>query len=182
MQPTEINFRQLAEKHKKKLLPIKVALFDVDGVLTDGKIYWSGEEVGWNRFFHTCDGYGMKMLMKAGMKVGIITGGNSTGVKKRFIELLGLDHVYFGSENKLPAFEEIMKKENVQAHEILYMGDEFFDIPLLKRAGFSATTNLASIEIQESVDYIASREPGNGCAREVMDILRLAQGLEVYKL
>lgn len=174
----QIDFRLLAQKYAAKLKPIKVALFDVDGVLTDGRIYWSGEEVGWNRLFHTSDGYGLKMLKHAGIKVGVITGGSSLGVKKRFQELLELDHFYFGSENKVPAFEDILKKEKVQEHEVLYMGDEFFDLPLLRRCGFSATTNLASIEIQEAVDYIAHRQPGNGCVREVIDVLRLAQGWE----
>ena len=173
-----IDFRSLAQKYKHKLKPIKVVLFDVDGVLTDGKIYWSGEEVGWNRLFHTSDGYGLKMLKTAGIKVGIITGGSSMGVKKRFQELLDLDFYYFGSENKVPALEEILKKANVKSEEVLYMGDEFFDLPVLKRVGFSATTKLASIEIQEAVDYVAHREPGNGCGREVIDLLRLAQGWE----
>lgn len=172
----QIDFRALAEKYADKLKPIKVALFDVDGVLTDGKIHWAGEEVGWNRFFHTSDGYGLKMLKHAGLKAGVITGGSSIGVKKRFQELLNLDHFYFGSENKIPAFEDILKKENVKASEVLYMGDEFFDLPILKRCGFSATTKLASIEIQEGVDYVAHREPGAGCAREVIDLIRLAQG------
>lgn len=179
MQLPQIDFRALAQKYAHKLKPIKVALFDVDGVLTDGKIYWSGEEVAWNRLFHTSDGYGLKMLMNAGIKVGVITGGSSLGVKKRFQELLKLDHFYFGNEDKIPAFEDILKKEKVSASEVLYMGDEFFDLPVLKRCGFSATTKIASLEIQEGVDYIAHREPGNGCAREVIDLLRLAQGWEV---
>lgn len=171
-----IDFRSLAAKYEKKLKKIKVALFDVDGVLTDGKIYWSGQEVGWNRVFHTSDGFGLKMLKTAGCKVGVITGGASMGVKKRFQELLDLDFFYFGSENKIPAFEEVLIKANVTPEEVLYMGDEFFDLPLLRQVGFSATTKLASIEIQESVDYIAHRDPGQGCAREVIDLLRLAQG------
>lgn len=176
MQNLNIDFRSLAKKFESQLRRIKVALFDVDGVLTDGIIYWSGEEVGWNRFFHTSDGYGIKMLKNAGIKVGVITGGSSLGVKKRFQELLQVDHFYYGSENKLPAFEDILKKENVSADEVLYMGDEFFDVPILERCGFSATTNLASIEIQEVVDYVAQRNPGHGCAREIIDILRIAQG------
>ncbi len=171
-----IDFYSLALKYEKKLKPIKVALFDVDGVLTDGKIYWSGEEVGWNRFFHTNDGFGLKMLKNAGLKVGVITGGASMGVKKRFQELLDLDYFHYGSENKIPAFEAILQQAKVSPSEVLYMGDEFFDLPVLRKVGFSATTKLASIEIQEAVDYVAFRDPGAGCAREVMDILRLAQG------
>lgn len=178
MQLPLIDYRTIAQKHREKLKAIKVAVFDVDGVLTDGKVYWSGNEVGWNRFFHTSDGYGMKMLMSAGVKVGVITGGSSIGVIKRFKELLNVDYFHYGSENKIPAFEKILQEAKVKPSEVLYMGDEFFDLPILKKVGFSATTKIASVEIQEAVDYVAYREPGLGCAREVMDLLRLAQGWE----
>ena len=80
----KIDLRERAKNFEDKLAKIKIALFDVDGICTDGKIYWAGEEVGFNRQFHTHDGYGMKILMRAGLKVGIITGGDSTGVKNRF--------------------------------------------------------------------------------------------------
>jgi len=174
-----MDYRVTANKFKSKLAKIKVAHFDVDGVLTDGRIYWQSEEVGWGRFFHTSDGYGLKMLMNYGLKVGVISGGASLGVKKRFEELLKLDYVFLGSENKLPAFNQVLKMANVNPDEVLYMGDEFFDLPILKQVGFSATTLGASIEIQESVDYVAKTAPGHGCAREVIDLLRLAKGFEI---
>jgi 3-deoxy-D-manno-octulosonate 8-phosphate phosphatase (KDO 8-P phosphatase) len=166
--------KDVANKFQEKLKPIRIVLFDVDGILTDGRIYYSGEEVGFNRQFHTQDGYGMKILMKAGLKVGIISGGNSLGVKKRF-ELLGLNYIYLGNEDKRHAFNEIKKIENATDDEILYMGDEFFDIPLLKKAGFSASLKSSSFEVQAAADYLCERPAGYGCVREVIDILRLAQ-------
>lgn len=168
--------RELSSLHSEKLKKIKVCLFDVDGVLTDGKLFWAGEEVGFNRLFHTHDGYGMKTLMRAGLKVGIITGGNSIGVQKRF-EGLGVDHLYMGSDDKRESFEEILKLEQVSAEECLYMGDEFFDLPILKRVGFSASVPDASLEVKESVDYISLKKGGNGAAREVIDLLRYAQNI-----
>lgn len=171
-----LDLREISSKYEDKLSKIKICLFDVDGILTDGKIYWASEEVGFNRQFHTHDGYALKILMRAGVKVGIITGGDSLGVKKRF-EGLGVDHLYMGNEDKRAAFNEILEKENLTEDQALYMGDEFFDLPLLKRAGFSATVPNASIEVRESVDYVTVRESGNACVREVIDLLRHVQDI-----
>jgi 3-deoxy-D-manno-octulosonate 8-phosphate phosphatase (KDO 8-P phosphatase) len=169
------DLRSLAQKHSEKLNKIKVFLCDVDGILTNGQLYYSGEEVGYNRFFHAHDGYGLKMLQQAGLKVGIITGGNSIGVKKRF-EDLGVDYIFMNNEDKREAFRSILE-DGYKPEELLYIGDEFFDLPLLKKAGFSATVKAASLEVQESVDYVTEKEPGMGCVREVVDLLRYAQGI-----
>lgn len=173
---SKIDLRERAKNFEDKLAKIKIALFDVDGILTNGKIFWAGEEVGFNRQFHTHDGYGMKILMRAGLKVGIITGGDSIGVKNRF-ELLGVDYLYMGKEDKRAALDEILEKENLKDENVLYMGDEFFDLPLLKRAGFSATVPNASHEICESVDYVTNKTSGEGCVREVIDMLRYVQDI-----
>jgi 3-deoxy-D-manno-octulosonate 8-phosphate phosphatase (KDO 8-P phosphatase) len=173
---SKIDLRERAKIHEKKLKNIRIALFDVDGICTNGKIFWAGEEVGFNRQFHTHDGYGMKVLMRAGLKVGIITGGSSIGVKKRF-EALGVNYLYMGNEDKRAALDEILKKENLKDENVLYMGDEFFDLPLLKRAGFSASVPSASHEICEAVDYVTERLSGEGCVREVIDMLRYVQDI-----
>jgi 3-deoxy-D-manno-octulosonate 8-phosphate phosphatase (KDO 8-P phosphatase) len=172
-----MSLKETAKKFEAKLKKIKVVAFDLDGILTDGHLWWAGEEVGWNRSFYIYDGYGMKLLMKAGIKVGVITGGDSVSVKKR-VDLLKLDFLFQGKEDKRQAFLDIMKKYEVSADEILYMGDEFFDIPLLKKAGFSATVPNTGAEVKEVVDYVTIKESGKGCAREVIDLLRYAQGIE----
>jgi 3-deoxy-D-manno-octulosonate 8-phosphate phosphatase (KDO 8-P phosphatase) len=171
-----MSLRDTAKKFESKLKKIKVLAFDLDGILTDGHLWYAGEEVGWNRSFYIYDGYGMKELMKAGLKVGIITGGNSLSVKKR-VELLKLDFCYSGNEDKRDAFKDLLVKYNVAPDEILYMGDEMFDIPLLKKAGFSATVPNCSEEVKEVVDYVTIKESGKGCAREVMDLVRYAQNI-----
>lgn len=170
------NLKDAATHFSEKLKKIKVALFDLDGILTDGQLIWVGEEVGWTRKFNAIDGYGMKVLMEAGLKVGVITGGNSKSVIERFEVNLPIDYVYAGNEDKRQAYLDIQSK-GFKDEEILYMGDEFFDLPLLKRAGFSATVPHASIEIQDVVDYVTTRDGGYGAAREVIDMLRFVQGI-----
>jgi 3-deoxy-D-manno-octulosonate 8-phosphate phosphatase (KDO 8-P phosphatase) len=167
--------REIALHFQDKLRPIKVALFDIDGVLTDGTIHYDGVEVGFNRSSHTHDGYGMKMLMAHGLKVGVISGGDSLGIIKRFKENLSLDYVYLGNEDKREAYKSILE-QGYQAHEILYMADEFFDLPLLIKSGFSACPPSSVFEVRSRVDYVSMKDSGVGCAREVMEILRLAQG------
>lgn len=166
--------KETAKKFEAKLKKIKVVVFDLDGILTNGHVWWASEEVGFNRTFNIYDGYGMKVLMAAGLKVGVITGGNSVSVFKR-TDQLGINFCYAGNEDKREAFLDIMKKYEVSAEEILYMGDELFDIPLLKKAGFSATVPNTSDEVKEIVDYVTLRKSGDGCAREVIDLVRYAQ-------
>jgi 3-deoxy-D-manno-octulosonate 8-phosphate phosphatase (KDO 8-P phosphatase) len=168
--------KETAKRFEEKLKKIKVLVFDLDGILTSSHIWWASEEVGFNRSFNIYDGYGMKVLMKAGLKVGVITGGNSVSVEKR-VNQLGLDFCYMGNEDKRQAFLDLLKKYQVAAEEVLYMGDELFDIPLLKKAGFSATVPNTSDEVKEIVDYITIRRSGEGCAREVIDLVRYAQGI-----
>jgi 3-deoxy-D-manno-octulosonate 8-phosphate phosphatase (KDO 8-P phosphatase) len=171
-----MSLRETAKKHEAKLKKIKVLAFDLDGILTNAHVWWASEEVGFNRTFNIYDGYGMKTLMKAGLKVGVITGGNSVSVQKR-TEQLGVSFCYAGNEDKREAFLDILKKYDVEAEEVLYMGDELFDIPLLKKAGFSATVPNTCEEVLECVDYITIRKSGEGCAREVIDLVRYAQGI-----
>lgn len=170
-----------ALKFKAKLSKIKVCLFDIDGILTNGTICWEGEDVGFNRTTHALDGHGLKLLMAAGLKVGVISGGDSVGVRKRFIENLKLNFVYLGNEDKRESYLKILEM-GYKDEEILYMGDEFIDLPILKRVGFSATVPNASYEVQEVVDYITQRQAGDACAREVIDILRYAQDIPVMTL
>jgi 3-deoxy-D-manno-octulosonate 8-phosphate phosphatase (KDO 8-P phosphatase) len=170
--------KEYAEKFKAKLSLIKVCAFDIDGVLTNGGITWKGEDIGFNRTTHALDGHGFKMLMEAGIKVGVISGGDSQGVRKRFIDNLKLDFVFLGNEDKREAYKKILSM-GFKDEEILFMGDDFIDMPLLKRAGFSVTVPNASYEVQEVVDYITHRESGDACAREVMDMLRYAQNIQV---
>lgn len=174
----EKDLKAIAEQYKEKLSQIKIFLADCDGVMTDGRLYWSGEEAGWVRFFHVQDGYAFKYLKRAGLQTGIISGGDSPGLQKR-CEGLGVDYAYLGNEDKRKAFTAVLEKSGLKPENILYIGDEFFDIPLLKKAGFAATTNHASLEVKEVVDYVINTPAGKGSVREMADILRYAQGIEI---
>lgn len=172
----KIDYSSLAKKYEDKINPLKVFLFDVDGILTTGHIFFQGGDVGYNRCFHTHDGYGLKVLMRAGYKVGVISGGDSVGVTERFKNNLKLDYIFLGNEDKREAYKAILA-DGYKDEEILYMGDEFFDMPLLERAGFSATVPNASDEVQAAVDYVTTTTSGNGCVREVIDLVRKVKGI-----
>ncbi|MGC8852662.1 MAG: KdsC family phosphatase, partial [Hydrogenobacter sp.] len=120
----------LTQKAKR----VKLLLMDVDGVLTDGKLYYTqeGEEI---KVFNVRDGLGIKLIQKAGIKTGVISGRNSKPLINRLKEL-GVEEIYLGHNEKLPAFEEILKKNNLSGEEVAYIGDDYVDIPILRRVGF----------------------------------------------
>ncbi len=175
---TQEKLNSLVNRFERQLVNIKCVVFDCDGILTTGHVRYEGKEMGWNRTSHTSDGYGMKVLMNAGLKVGVVSGGNSEGVRKRYEENLALSFVFLGNEDKRDAYLKILDM-GFQDKEILYMGDELFDIPLLKRCGFAVTVPIASTEVKAVCDYVTERESGMGCAREVIDILRAVQNIKI---
>ena len=176
---SEEEFQKLANKYREKLSSIKCLAFDCDGILTDSHIWWAGEEVGFARKFHTLDGYGLKLLMRNDFHVAIISGGDSLGLIKR-IENLKIKHSYLGDENKLAAFTKLLEDTGVEPHEVCYMGDELFDVPLLRRSGFSVTVPHAVPEVKDVCDYVTESDGGKGCVREFIEIFRRARGLEVH--
>ena len=169
------DLKEIAVKLKERIEKIKVMAFDIDGVLTTGHI-WYAENEGFNRYSHTSDGYALKMMMRAGFKVGVISGGDSLGVKKRFKDNLKLDFCYFGNEDKREAFNEVLAMGYTD-EEVLYMGDEFFDVPLLKKSGLGITVPHASREVKSFADYVTQKEGGYGAVREIIDIVRYAKGI-----
>lgn len=172
-----VDVRARAVRFARQLSSIELLLCDVDGVLTDGRILWMGDDIGWNRFFHTADGYGMKLLLAAGVDVGIVSAEDSQGLRRRF-ERVGVTRLYVGSEDKRGAWHRAQADTGLADEAIAYIGDELFDLPLLRRAGFSATVPHASPEVREAVDYVTARPGGHGAVREVIDMIRIARGLE----
>lgn len=167
-----------AEKFQEKLSKVKVFVSDVDGIMTTGDIIYSSKEVGFNRAFNAHDGYGFRILKNFGIKTALITGGNSLGVKLR-AEYLNVDYLFMGSEDKREALDKIIESEKCQADELIYLGDELFDIPLLKKVGFSATVSESPVEVKRIVDYITYANAGRGACREVIDMLLYAKDLKV---
>jgi 3-deoxy-D-manno-octulosonate 8-phosphate phosphatase (KDO 8-P phosphatase) len=148
---------------------IKLLILDVDGVLTDGTVFWV-EGTGWSRSFHVRDGYGMKLLMKAGIEIAFISGGDSASVRER-AKFLGIQHVHLGDENKIVAFDKVLAETKLKAEQCAFMGDDLFDIPVLRKVGFSATVPGAVPEVKDIVHYITQTAGGMGAAREICDLI-----------
>lgn len=163
---------------QKRLKKIKILILDVDGVMTDGRIFWL-EGHGWTRQFHTKDGYGLKVLMKAGIQVAVISGGDSKDVRIR-MEFLKIPHIFLGDENKLIALDKIQASTKFAYDEMAFMGDELFDIPVMEKVGFSATVPHAVDPVKARAHYVTQFEGGWGAVREVADAIRKAQGIGPY--
>ncbi|MCM0607047.1 MAG: HAD hydrolase family protein [Xanthomonadaceae bacterium] len=161
---------KLSSGNKTKIKKLKCLILDVDGVLTDGRIFWIKGQ-GWTRQYHTQDGYGMRLLIKSGFPVAIFSGGESDDLRER-IKVLGVEHAYIGNENKLIALEEFKRKTGFKESEMAFIGDELFDLPVLNKVGFSATVPHACEEVRKSVDYVTEAQGGMGAVREVIEMIR----------
>lgn len=148
---------------------IKLLLLDVDGVLTNGQIIYdgAGNEL---KMFNVRDGHGLKLVQRAGIQTGIITGRKSDVVSRRAAEL-GIDILYQGALNKLEPYEEIIAQSGLPETQIAYVGDDLVDLPILRRVGFSATVADADPEVLSRVDFVSSFNGGQGAVREICDLL-----------
>jgi 3-deoxy-D-manno-octulosonate 8-phosphate phosphatase (KDO 8-P phosphatase) len=164
----------LPEALQKKIRTIRLLLCDVDGVLTDGKIIYddTGAEI---KAFNVRDGHGIKLIQRAGIKVGIITSRESEVVRRRAKDL-GISMVYQKVLNKLEAFNDILNQGNYAPHEIAYIGDDLVDIPVLRRVGLSVAVSDCIGEVRELVDYITQFRGGRGAVREVCELILKIQG------
>ena len=153
---------------------IKLVIFDVDGVLTDGSLFY-GDDGQEYKAFNSQDGHGMKMLQQSGVLVGIITGRTSDVVTHR-MKNLGITHVYQGKLEKLPAYEELLKKLSLQQDQVAYVGDDVVDLPILIRAGLAITVPGAHELAKKHSHWITTRKAGAGAAREICELIMKAQG------
>ena len=156
-------------RNTKSLKNIKILLTDVDGVLTDGGMYYTSNGDVMKKF-HTRDGMGVNMLRRKGIPTVIVTKEKTLMVKK-WAKKMNIDHIYDGIQKKEDILKIISKKYSVKNSEIGYIGDDVNDIELLKMVGFSATPNDGIPEAQKIVHYICKKSGGEGAFREVSDIL-----------
>lgn len=158
-----------------KLKRIKLLLFDVDGVLTDGSIIYNdnGAET---KTFNVKDGLGIKLLMEAGIRVGIVTGRTSKALYHR-CKNLGISLVFDGIHEKASVLELISKKTGLLSEEIAFVGDDLLDLPLLRRVGLSIAVADAHETVIEHADMITSAKGGAGAVREICEAILKAQGL-----
>ena len=149
-------------------------LFDVDGVLTDGRLWYgpSGEEL---KAFSVLDGHGLKLLRESGVAVGILSGRKSAAVAARAAEL-GISEVLQGIDDKRAAFDALLARARLPAEAAGYMGDDVVDLPVLRRCGFACAPREAQVLVRTHAHYVAEAPAGAGAAREVCEFVLRAQG------
>jgi len=162
--------REISERAAR----VRLVIFDVDGVLTDGSLFIDadGREI---KAFHSRDGHGMKMLQSSGVELGIITGRTSEVVEHR-MKSLGVEHVYQGQQEKLPAFVELIGKLGLEPEQVAYVGDDVVDLPIMCRVGLAIAVQDAHALVCKHAHWQTSQPGGRGAAREVCELIMMAQG------
>ncbi|GAB1258321.1 HAD hydrolase family protein [Aurantivibrio plasticivorans] len=169
-----MNSSALPAQTTEKLRQIKLLLLDVDGILTDGKLYFGnqGEEL---KAFNILDGQGIRLLQDSGVKVGIVTGRKSELVARRARDL-DIAFVIQGSKNKRESVTKIAQEANIALDNIAFMGDDYPDLIAMQAVGLSFTVTNAHEEIKQRVDWQSQYRGGDGAVREACDIIMKAQG------
>ncbi|WIW71047.1 KdsC family phosphatase [Anaerosinus gibii] len=160
--------------YSKRATRIKMVIFDVDGVLTDGTIV-VGTTGEFMKNFNCQDGLGISLLHKAGIKTAIITGRTSEIVKIRSQEL-NITEVYQGVANKLSAFHMLKEKYHLEDDTIAYVGDDLIDLPVMLQVGLACAVDNAAYEVKEVAHYVARKEGGKGAVREIVEMILKSQG------
>jgi 3-deoxy-D-manno-octulosonate 8-phosphate phosphatase (KDO 8-P phosphatase) len=155
-------------------LGVKAAIFDVDGVLTDGRLYIGADGESF-KAFHVLDGHGIKLLAQAGIVPIVITGRDSAAVRRRLSDL-GIAHAAFGATDKEAAAQVLLAALGIAWDDVAVIGDDWPDLPLVERCGFSCAPPGAHAEVRAHVDHVTRAAGGEGAAREFCDILLHASG------
>jgi len=158
-----------------KAAEIKMIILDVDGVMTDGRTFVNEQRIEAKAFSYR-DGFGIYMASKVGIKFGIITGRKSPIVELR-AEQLGIEEVHQGFENKDVILEDILKRNGINYNEVAYMGDDLFDIPVMRVVGLSATPADGEDEVKAVTDWVAPRNGGHGAVRDFIELILKAKGI-----
>lgn len=160
-------------KLENRLQRVEIILSDVDGVLTDGGLYYDAQS-NETKKFHVRDGLGIKLWQRAGFKFGLVTARTSNIVRMRANEL-GLDLVRQGQENKLPIVEQILTELNYTPEQLCFIGDDLTDLACLQYAGVGATVSDAANELREEADFVTTLPGGRGAVRELVETLLKSQ-------
>ena len=158
----------------EKAQAIKIAIFDVDGVLTDGSLFL-GDDGQEYKAFNSRDGHGLKMLQRQGVEVAIITGRRSEVVTHRMAEL-GIRHVYQGQQNKLEAYHHLVTQLKLDPAHLAYVGDDLVDLPVMIRVGFAVAVQDAHPAVKAHAHWITPSPGGRGAARDLCELILQAQG------
>mgnify|MGYP001205247848 CR=1 FL=1 len=166
---------EITENLLEKLRPIRLMVLDVDGVLTDGSLFFHAQGGEESKAFNTQDGQGIKLLQASGVQVAIITGRISKVVSLR-AEALKIEQVLQGREDKITALGEIVNELGLDWSQVGYCGDDLPDLAAIRKAGFGASVANAPSYIQQYSDFTTQREGGKGAVREITDLIMQAQG------
>lgn len=158
----------------KKAAQIRLVIFDVDGVLTDGSLFL-GDDGQEYKAFNSKDGHGMVMLQHSGVQIGIITGRTSEVVRIR-MQSLGVEHVLQGRREKLPAYEQLKSRLNLNDSQIAYVGDDVVDLPAMTRVGLAISVQDGHPLTKQHAHWVTPSGGGHGAAREVCELIMDAQG------
>ncbi len=158
----------------KKAANIKLAVFDVDGVLTDGKLIL-GESGNEYKSFHVRDGHGLVMLLESGCKIAVITARSSKIVAERMASL-GIEYVYQGEKDKGARLMQLIDELGLQREQVAYVGDDVIDLPAMIKVGLPIAVADARPEVKENADWITEERGGQGAVREVCELIMKAQG------
>ena len=169
-QDTNLLMKDILEKAAQ----IKLVIFDVDGVLTDGSLFLGDDGLEY-KAFNSHDGHGMKMLQQSGVDIAIITGRTSKVVEIRMASL-GINHVYQGQLDKNVAYNDILEKLSVSSDEIAYVGDDVVDLPVMTKVGLAIAVENAHSMVKQHAHWTTPRAGGRGAARDVCELLMEAQG------
>lgn len=153
---------------------LRLAIFDVDGVLTDGRLFY-GETGEVLKVFNTLDGHGLKLLAAAGIQPAVITGRDAPALRRRLADL-GVTQALFGVADKLAAAQTLLAQLGVSWNEVAVMGDDWPDLPMMQRARFVAAPAQAHVEVRAVADYVTALPGGHGAGREFCDLLLTAAG------
>ena len=153
---------------------VRLAVFDVDGVLTDGKLFFD-EQGREYKAFHARDGHGLKLLRSTGVETAVISGRKSESVSRR-MENLGIDHVFQGVEDKLPVLQVLCAQQALSLDQVAYVGDDLLDLAVMRRVGLGIAVADAHFTLLAVAHWQTRQTGGHGAVREVCDLLMYAQG------
>lgn len=158
----------------ERVRQVRLMAFDVDGVLTDGRLWYSpqGEQL---KCFHVLDGHGMKLLLESGITVALITGRDGAVISRRAAEL-GIAHVQHSVRDKATALQTLAQEVGCNLSQVGYMGDDIIDVPAMQRAGFAASVPNAPAYVVQAAHWVSPSPGGAGAVRDCSDLILAAQG------
>lgn len=169
-----MNMFDLSPELIAKIKALKLLILDVDGVLTDGRLFFDQNGVEY-KCFHARDGHGLKLLKQSGIEIAVISGRKSNSVAIR-MQSLGIEHVYQGHENKRQAFQDVITQLQLSPDQVAHVGDDVLDLPIMTQVGFAVAVADANFAVKRYAHWCTETPGGMGAVREICDLILHVQG------